>query len=217
MAPQGFENCVAGGGKIRTATGPSERFKLKEGQYRHYCYKRNKEGKVQTWNDIKVVSLQDNHIPALWNILQEYPDYFADDLNITDLESFGKYITEKAIDPLVGIRDDEILGCGYLEDLHDRMGCVALFTKRRAVKPFDTIRILKDMMPIYFARHNLKILYAVTRVTNRACIRLMRNLSFLGFETVRGFKKVRGEIVDYVIASIVRDKAEKIDGLSGAI
>ena len=36
--PKGFDNCVKNGGEVRTATGPSKRFKLKAGQYRHYCY-----------------------------------------------------------------------------------------------------------------------------------------------------------------------------------
>ena len=36
--PAGFEKCRANGGEIRTASGPSKRFKLKRGQYRHYCY-----------------------------------------------------------------------------------------------------------------------------------------------------------------------------------
>lgn len=36
--PKGFTQCAAKGGKIRTASGPSDRFKLKEGEYRHYCY-----------------------------------------------------------------------------------------------------------------------------------------------------------------------------------
>jgi hypothetical protein len=36
--PKAFENCVKNGGDVRTAKGPSKRFKLKKGQYRRYCY-----------------------------------------------------------------------------------------------------------------------------------------------------------------------------------
>jgi len=36
--PKAFERCVKAGGKVRTAKGPSKRFKLKAGEYRHYCY-----------------------------------------------------------------------------------------------------------------------------------------------------------------------------------
>jgi len=48
--PAGFENCRKRGGEIRTATGPSGRFKLKAGQYRHYCYIKGKTwfGEVKT-------------------------------------------------------------------------------------------------------------------------------------------------------------------------
>jgi len=40
--PEAFEKCRAEGGEIRTATGPSGRFKLRAGEYRHYCYKGGK-------------------------------------------------------------------------------------------------------------------------------------------------------------------------------
>lgn len=48
--PAAFENCVKNGGRVRTVTGPSKQFGLKEGQYRHVCFKngRMQLGHVKT-------------------------------------------------------------------------------------------------------------------------------------------------------------------------
>lgn len=36
--PAAFERCVKNGGEVRTASGPSKRFEIGSGEYRHYCY-----------------------------------------------------------------------------------------------------------------------------------------------------------------------------------
>ena len=45
--PKAFDNCRKRGGKIRTASGPSKRFNLKAGEYRHYCWKKGM--KKEAW------------------------------------------------------------------------------------------------------------------------------------------------------------------------
>lgn len=52
--PEAFNNCVSSGGKVYTMTGPSERFNLGSGEYRHICSKTGKDGKVHTyWGEKK--------------------------------------------------------------------------------------------------------------------------------------------------------------------
>lgn len=37
--PEAFDSCVKSGGRVRTLSGPDQQFGLKEGQYRHACFK----------------------------------------------------------------------------------------------------------------------------------------------------------------------------------
>ena len=50
--PKAFDRCVKAGGKVRTMTGPSGRFNLKTGEYRHICY----IGKKTFWGHKKTKS-----------------------------------------------------------------------------------------------------------------------------------------------------------------
>ncbi len=36
--PKEFENCVAGGGRVRTMSGPNKKFGLSKGQFRRICF-----------------------------------------------------------------------------------------------------------------------------------------------------------------------------------
>jgi len=36
--PEAFEKCRRNGGRIRTVTGPSKRFNLGTGEYKHICF-----------------------------------------------------------------------------------------------------------------------------------------------------------------------------------
>jgi len=36
--PEAFEKCKNNGGRIRTVTGPSKRFGLSAGEYKHICF-----------------------------------------------------------------------------------------------------------------------------------------------------------------------------------
>jgi hypothetical protein len=48
--PASFERCVEKGGRVRTVTGPSRRYGLERGQYRHVCFLGNMmfQGEVKT-------------------------------------------------------------------------------------------------------------------------------------------------------------------------
>jgi len=152
---------------------------------------------------MEVIPLEHSHILALWEILKEYPDFFADDIKLDNSENLWNYLNNK--DTLVGIKDGKVIGCAYLEDLHDGFACVALFTKRHSVKPQEMIKTLKENLSYYFEKHNLKMLYAVTRVTNRAVIRLFKTLGFKGFSLLPKFKEVNGKPVDYILAGIIKE------------
>jgi hypothetical protein len=38
IMPKGFTDCVSGGGRVRTITGPNKTYGLKAGQYCHVCF-----------------------------------------------------------------------------------------------------------------------------------------------------------------------------------
>lgn len=151
---------------------------------------------------IKIVPLEDSYIPALWNIMQDYPK----DLPVRTFSEFEIYLKTKAIDVMVGIETKwfkEIVGFGYLESLHEGLGCVALFVNKKAINPISAVRTLKKLLPYYFQKHNLKMAYSVTRKENNVCVRLMKLLGFKDFRTLKDYN----ENGDYVFAGILFETA----------
>ncbi|WP_370867660.1 GNAT family N-acetyltransferase [Methanolobus sp.] len=128
-------------------------------------------------------------------------------MEIKTFDKFKKYLTMEAKDVLVGVNGkEEIVGCCYLEHVSDNMGSVAVFTRREALLPTDIIDVSQSVVSYYFQKHSLKMLYGVTRASNRAAIRLMKRLGFSGFQTLKESEKVEGKFMDCILGGIIREK-----------
>lgn len=162
--------------------------------------------------EIKIVPIEESHIPELWNIVRDCPNFFADNLKLDKYEDFCNYLINEVTGVLVGTRGDEVLGCAYLENLDTEkgFGCIALISKRRSVTPSDMLSVLKTNISHYFKKYNLNMIYIVTRTTNKAVFRLIKALGFSGLQFLKNYQKVNGEWTDYVLAGIIKEKIREL-------
>ena len=159
-------------------------------------------------NQTSIIPLEESHIPDLWEIVQSCPNFFADDFYIDKIGKFSDYLHNNAIDVIVGQRGAEIVGCCYLESIEDDRGCIAVFIKRHSLHPAESIQLARIVISNYFKKYNFKMIYAVTRIYNKAVIRLFKMLGFGGWQVLKNFRTVNGQPVDYILAGIIREKME---------
>lgn len=161
---------------------------------------------VMRYKDIEIILTEDNHIPDFWRILQSYPNFFCDDVGIKSESDFIKWFKENSIDSLTAIKDGEVIGCGYLNDIHDSFASIGIFVKKRSIKPSETASMMRKAMPYFFWKHELSMIYGVTRIDNRACIKLLQVVGLKITGTLKNHKKVKGVLTDYVMSSILREQ-----------
>lgn len=157
---------------------------------------------------IKVLALQDSHIVELWKMIKD-TDYFVDDSGVETIDDFKNYLS-KMTEPRVGMKDDEVVGCAYLERLYNGLGCISIFTKRRILKPIELVEILSTGMKYYFNKYNLKMLYAVIRSNNKACLRLVQKVGFIISDRLKDHETVKGIKYDNILVTLMRGKLENI-------
>lgn len=161
-----------------------------------------------TYKGIEVVPTKSSHLLELWSIFQSYPDYFDDTCKINTFKEFKKQYKQNVISSLTGIKDGEVIGCAYIDNIHKSLGNINIIIKRKTINPVLTVALLKNFIPYLFKKHNLKMLYAITRVNNLACLRLLKNTGFKITETLKDHEILNGIKIDCVIASILREQVE---------
>lgn len=165
---------------------------------------------VMRYKDIEIVPTEGNHIPDFWKILQSYPDFFCDDAGVKTEDDFVKWFKEHSIDSLTAIKDNQIIGAGYLDDIYffatDPLASINIFIKKRSISPKDTAPMMKVALPYFFQKHNLKMIYGITRINNRACLNLLKMIGLKITGTLKKHKKVKGVLTDYVMSSILREQ-----------
>lgn len=140
----------------------------------------------------------------LWEILKSYPNYFDDTLHIETFYDFEKWWKEEIIDYVIGI-DEAVFGFGYLTSLENGNGCINLVMKRKAI-PFPVaIELYKKYMNYFIDKYNLKMLYAIVRVNNLACLQLLKILGFKITTTLEKHEVVNGKLIDCFIATYIRE------------
>ena len=154
--------------------------------------------------NIKVFKLQDKHIPQLWDIVPS--DYFDDNSKINALGKFKEYFKQNVTCGLVAIGDNEVIGCSYIDKIHDGFGQINIIIKR-GTNPLITKVLTEKYLPYFFKRHQaLKMLYAVIRINNFASLRLVKNLGFKITGVLKNHEMVKGLPLDCAFASILKEQ-----------
>ncbi len=160
--------------------------------------------------EIKLISLKDEHLLYLWEILQTYENYFDDRVKIDTLKDFRKWIKENVIECLVGIKGEEIIGCGYLSDIDNNNGEINIFAKRRSINREDFLNVIHNGIRYFFIKFSLKMIYAVTRVDNKACLRLMKSIGMKPSNIFKRYETVKGKKIECIMHTILRRDYENL-------
>lgn len=182
---------------------------------------------VMRYKDIEIIPTEDSHISEFWKILQSYPNFFSDEVSIKSLDNFIKWFKENSIDSLTAIKNGEVIGCGYLNDISNlgvykrraiyfspaknddeniSLASISIFVKKRSIKPSKTAPMMRYALPYFFMKHNLAMIYGVTRIDNRACLNLLKMIGLKITGTLKKHKKVKGVWMDYIMSSILREQ-----------
>jgi len=157
---------------------------------------------------IAIEPLQEIHIAPLWEIIRNKPNYFIEELELDKISELNYHLFNTATDVLVGINGGQVIGCGYLTNFEDGFAEVSIITKRHSLHPKETILHLKNSLSYYFKKHDLKFIYAITQASNKAVLRLMKNLGFAGFQFLPDYKLINGRLTDFILGGLLRENLE---------
>ena len=158
---------------------------------------------------IRIAPLHEIHYPELWRILRNYPEYFDDNLKCETrtLKGFALYMRGKP--GLVGINGNEVIGCSYLSEIYNDFGEINIFVKRRSVRNDELLAIVKDNIKYFFNEFNLKMIYALTRIDNKSCMRMMKYVGMKPMNVMKDYEIVDGKKKDCLMSVILREEVLK--------
>lgn len=161
-------------------------------------------------NDGKTFSIEKTSYSDLfqiWKIIESNKNFFDDILNIKTLKDFKEWYNVNVIAGIVGIniKNGEVIGCGYLTSLENRNACISLFMKRKAI-PFPVaIDLYKKYMNYFIDKYDLKMIYAIVPINNKACLQLLKILGFKIVDTLKSHVTVNGKKIDCFLATYIRN------------
>ncbi|KKN04243.1 hypothetical protein LCGC14_1099340 [marine sediment metagenome] len=156
------------------------------------------------YKNIALIPTIPDHLPFLWEILQGYPNYFADDMKIKTWEDFID-LSQNVKDSLTVTRDGITVGCIYLDNAFDDFAEINILIKRRTVMPTLTPTLSRKTLKYFFIKHNLKMIIGVIRENNHAAINLMNIAGGIVTDYLPKCEKVGGLWYNCVYTSILRE------------
>ena len=162
---------------------------------------------------ILVATIQTCHLRGIWELIERYPYYFDDTLHLKTYNDFKDWYT---VNDIVGVYaqyqisslfslNGGLIGCAYLTSLENGNGCINLVMKRKSIPFHLTIELYRKYINYFIDKYDLKMLYAIVRVNNLACLQLLKILGFKITTTLEKHEVVNGKLVDCVLATYIRD------------
>lgn len=162
---------------------------------------------ILRFGPVDIVKTEDEHLPEFWNILKDWPGFWADRVKIRNLNEFIDWFKATAKDSLTGLDGGMVVGCGYLDSIYPGFyATVNIFKKKGYLNPRMVSAVMKKAMPYFFEKYNLEKLVGITRADNRACIRLIKRVGMKITGKLRHHALVDGKWTDYVWAEILREE-----------
>jgi len=155
---------------------------------------------------MNIERLNETHIPELYQIITSYNSYFDDKVKMDSPETLSNWMKDNVIEGFVGTDNGEVIGCGYLNDIHKNFGEVSIFVKRRSIPHNSLVGILRRHLKYYFDKYNLKMIYAVVAEDNKACMRLLKELKFTPNIWLTKFETINGKPVDCIMYCILKEE-----------
>lgn len=127
---------------------------------------------------MKITDIQLADGLEILELMEVYPQYtfqqIHDFMNIWCINTLSD-----TFDGLVARRNNEIIACAYLEDINPGHNAKChVIVRHRALKPKETMKLIKENLHILTDRYNLKQLIGVFSPENKACKKLMTMIGF---------------------------------------
>lgn len=158
-----------------------------------------------TIGPVTIMPTLPEHLPAFWEILRGWGDFWADkDLVLTE-DIFRAWHAKCALDSLTGLEGERVVGGAYLDAIHPGQYATAnIFKAKGYLNPRMVSAILKQALPYWFDKYRLEVIRGITR--QRGAIKLARRIGFTREGTLRHWGKVDGQWADYAVLSITRSE-----------
>lgn len=167
----------------------------------------SKIGKVQ------IRATVDSDIPEFVKILDQYDAalFWPDHLRIPrDEGKLLQWWKSLALDSITAWDNGEIVGCGFLDQIHQgHSASINLFKRKWYRNPRAIAAIASRVMPLFFDRYRIEKLVGYINMEHKGCIALARRCGFHMDGISRRHLKINGKWVDYVIMSILKEDAWK--------
>jgi hypothetical protein len=154
---------------------------------------------------ISIVPTTDEHLKGLWEILSELPEFFSEEGVLETFEDFSLWFLSTTISPLTSLVDDEVIGCGYLDQVYQGYwGSVNLFKRPGRERLIDVVEACRGACIYWMELHRLEKLVGVIRDSNLPSRLLARRIGFKRDGVLRHHKMVDGEWRNYILTSALR-------------
>lgn len=152
-------------------------------------------------------TMSTHHLPELWKILADYPEYFDDTMNIKSLDDLNTWFAANVIEGIVAIdKNNSLAGCGYLDLIHNRLGRLNIIFKKKVIPMKLILNILVDKLNYFVDKYNLDMIYGVTRTDNRACLMVLSYLGFLKSDYLPDHELINGVYKDCWLMTFMKHK-----------
>ena len=157
-------------------------------------------------SNIDIVPTINEHIPFLWEIVNEWPEFWDKNSPI-DYETFINYWKSNIIDSLTVLDNGKVVMCGCLDNVFEPVYATAIAFKRKGyATPQKIAEIAKEGVKWFFKRHNIEVLRVFIRKNHPSSIKLVQAIGFSYEGVFRHWKQINGKWIDFVCASILRSE-----------
>jgi RimJ/RimL family protein N-acetyltransferase len=156
-----------------------------------------------TIGPVTILPTLPEHLPAFWEILWRWDDFWADKDLIVTQEVFCLWYNKIALDSLTGLENGQVVGGAYLDAIHPgAYATVNIFKAKGYLNPRMVSAILRQALPYWFEKYSLEVIRGITR--HKAAVALARRIGFRREGVFRHWAQVNGVWRDYELLSITR-------------
>jgi len=155
-------------------------------------------------NNIKIVPTTDDHLPALWDILKEWPEFWEGDAPVS-YDHFVAFWKMSIVDSLSGFDNGELVMCGCLDHLFIPVYATIMTVKKKGWgSPGQVIDMARKGIKMFFDKYNIEALRVFIKEDHPSSIKMVKNIGFSYEGMFRHWKKINGVWTDFICASILR-------------
>ena len=160
-----------------------------------------------TFGPVNIVPTINEHLPAFWEILKDWPDFWDEKRLVRTEEEFMIWWKSTVKDSLTGLDQNNPVGCGYLDHIFPGYyATVNIFKQKGYLNPRMVAAIMKHALPYFFEKYNLEKIVGITPAHHKACIRLLKRIGLKITGILQHHSRINGQWCDFIWSEILREE-----------